>query len=868
MCGLAQDMTGLIIFRAIQGLGAGGFLPPAQIIIGDLIPPAERGKRQGSIAAVYAITSVLGPVLGGLLTDWLSWHWIFYVNLPTGALALYVIAKSMHDSRHGDGRAGAGGGAVPAGAADRAASGQQKKLSGAQPCCYDLERATAQRRRVLYHCPLKDPMARPPMLVIAASLLIAAQAATAAAPAAAMVEAANPFFKPSPLPFQMPQFDQIRDGHFAPAFAEGMRRQLAEVELIANDIRPATFDNTIVALERSGQLLTRVGRTFSNLSGANTNEALQAVERDMAPKQAAHSDRIMLNDKLYQRVNALYAKRDTLGLDAESKRLLERYETDFVRAGARLPGADKEQLKAWNAELAALSTTFSQNLLKETNASALVVDSRAELDGMTPAAIDAAAAAAKASGQDGKFLVALVNTTGQAPLTVLSSHAVRERLMAASLARGSRGGEFDNRDVVLKLARLRAERANLLGYPNHAAYVLEDQTAKTTLAVNTMLAELAKPAVNNAHHEAQAIQGAIDAEKGGFQLAAADWDYYTDKLRAARFNFDESQLKPYFELNSVLLNGVFFAANKLYGITFRERKDLPVYNPDVRVFDVIDADGKPLALFMEDLYARGNKRGGAWMNAYVAQSSLLDLHPVVANHLNIPKPPAGQPTLLTFDEVTTMFHEFGHALHGMFSHVNYPRFSGTSVPRDFVEYPSQVNEMWAVWPEVLKNYARHYQTGATMPAELLDKVAGSKKFNQGFMTTEYLAASLLDQRWHQLTPAQVPTDVLAFEASALKEAGVDFAPVPPRYRSTYFSHVFAGGYSAGYYAYLWSEKLDADTVEWFKDNGGLTRKNGDWFRQQLLARGGSVDALQLYRNFRGRDARIEPLLERRGLEGK
>ena len=708
-------------------------------------------------------------------------------------------------------------------------------------------------------------MARSPLLV-AASLLLAH--AVHAAPVAAPAMAANPFLVPSPLPFHMPQFDKIRDEHYAPAFAEGMQRQLAEVDLIANNPQPATFDNTIVALERSGQLLDRVGRTFSNLSGANTDDALQAVERDMAPKQAAHSDRIMLNDKLYRRVKALYDKRDKLGLDAESKRLLERYDTDFVRAGAKLSNADKDKLKAYNAELAALSTSFSQNLLKETNASALLVASRAELDGMTPAAIDAAAAAANAAGQDGKFLVALVNTTGQAPLAVLSNRAVRERLMAASLARGSRGGEFDNREVVLKLARLRAERAALLGYASHAAYVLEDQTAKTTMAVNTLLAELAKPAVNNARHESQAIQGVIDAEKGGFPVAAADWDYYTDKVRAARFNFDGNQLKPYFELNSVLLNGVFFAANKLYGITFKERKDLPVYNPDVRVFDVIDADGKPLALFMEDFYARGNKRGGAWMNAYVTQSSLLDMHPVLANHLNIPKPPAGQPTLLTFDEVTTMFHEFGHALHGMFSQVKYPRFSGTSVPRDFVEYPSQVNEMWAVWPEVLQSYARHYQTGAAMPDELLGKVAVSKKFNQGFMTTEYLAASLLDQRWHQLAPAQVPADALAFEAAALKEAGVDFAPVPPRYRSTYFSHVFAGGYSAGYYAYLWSEKLDADTVEWFKENGGLTRKNGDWFRQQLLSRGGSVDALQLFRNFRGRDAKIEPLLERRGLDGK
>ncbi len=706
------------------------------------------------------------------------------------------------------------------------------------------------------------------MLVLAASILLAHVAHAAPAAPAAMIESANPFFKASPLPLFMPQFDQIRDAHYAPAFAEGMKRQLAEVALIANNAKPATFDNTIVALERSGQLLNRVQATFSNMSGANTNDALEEIERELSPQLAAHGDAITLNAKLYQRIKSLYDKRDKLGLNSEAKRLLERYNTDFVRAGANLSAADKDKLKAYNGELAALATTFSQNVLKEANAQSLVVDTRAELDGMTPAAIETAAAAAKARGLDGKFLIALTNTTGQAPLAVLSNRAVRLRLMEASLTRGSHGGEFDNRAAVIKLAKLRAERAVLLGYPNYAAYALEDQTAKSTLAVNALLADLAKPAVANARLEAADLQAMVDAEKGGFQVGAADWSFYTDKLRAARFNFDENQLKPYFELNSVLNNGVFFAATKLYGITFKERKDLPVYNPDVRVFDVIDANGKPLALFIADFYARSNKRGGAWMNEYVSQSKLLGTHSVVANHLNIPKPAAGEPTLLTFDEVTTMFHEFGHALHGMFSDVTYPRFSGTNVPSDFVEYPSQVNEMWAVWPEVLQNYGKHYQTGAAMPKELLDKVMGTKKFNQGFMTTEYLAASLVDQRWHQLTPAQVPSDVLAFEAGALKEAGVDFAPVPPRYRTTYFSHSFSGGYSAAYYAYLWSEKLDAESVNWFKENGGLMRKNGDWFRQKLLSRGGSDDALQLFRNFRGRDAKVDALLERRGLAGK
>jgi peptidyl-dipeptidase Dcp len=712
------------------------------------------------------------------------------------------------------------------------------------------------------------------MLVLVASLGLAMTQFAHAAPAApasaatAAALAGNPFLKPSTLPFEYPAFDKIKDEHFAPAFAEGMRVQLQEIDAIANNPKPATFDNTIVAMERSGQLLNRVQTTFQNLQGANTNDALDAIDRDMSPKLAAHGDAIFLNAKLFARVNALYGQRDKLHLDGEAKHLLERYHTDFVRAGAQLSPADKEKLKAINADIATLQTAFTQNVLKEANASALVVDTRAELAGMTDAAIETAAAAAKAKGMDGKFLIAITNTTGQAPLAVLSNRAVRERLMAASLARGSHGGEFDSRAIVLKIAKARADKATLLGYANFAAYALEDQTAKTTTAVNTLLGELAKPAVNNARKEAADLQALATAEGANFQVDAADWAYYTDKLRAQRFSFDENQLKPYFELNNVMTKGVFYAAGKLYGLSFKERKDLPVYNPDVRVFDVFDANGKQLAIFIADMYARSNKQGGAWMNAYVSQSRLLGTHPVVANHLNIPKPAAGEPTLLTYDEVKTAFHEFGHALHGMFSNVTYPRFSGTNVPSDFVEYPSQVNEMWAVWPEVLANYATHYKTGAAMPKELLDKVIASKKFNQGFMTTEYLAAALLDQRWHQLTPAQVPTDVLGFEAAALKDMGVDFAPVPPRYRTTYFSHSFSGGYSAGYYAYLWSEKLDADSVLWFKENGGLLRKNGDWFRKTLLSRGGTDDALQLFRDFRGRDAIIAPLLDRRGLNAQ
>ena len=709
-------------------------------------------------------------------------------------------------------------------------------------------------------------MNRPQMLVIAASLALF-NCAALAAPAAAALPASNPLAAPSTLPLQYPAFDKIKDSHFAPAYAAGMREHLQQMEAIANNPEAPTFDNTIVAMEKSGLLLTRVATIFSSLQGANTNDKLDAIDRDMSPKLAAHNDAIFLNDKLYQRLKTLYTQRATLGLDPESAFLLERYNKDFVLAGADLKPEDKKRLKAYNGQIAVLQTTFNQNVLKETNASALVVSTRTELAGMSDAEITAAAAEAAKRGMKGKFVIPLMNTTGQPALAVLTNRAVRERLLAASMNRGSHGGKFDNRAVVLKLAKLRAERAALLGHPNFATYSLVDQTAQNTANVNKLLSELAKPAVANARKEAAEIQKIIDADKGGFQVAAHDWAFYTDKVRAARYSYDENQLKPYFELDSVLVKGVFFAAEKLYGLTFKERRDLPVYNEDVRVFDVYDADGKQLAIFLADMYARSNKRGGAWMNAYVPQTSLLGTMPVVANHLNIPKPPKGEPTLLTSDEVKTAFHEFGHALHGMLSNVKYPRFSGTNVPRDFVEYPSQVNEMWMTAPEVLANYAKHYKTGEPMPKELLQKVEASKKFNQGYTTTEYLAASILDQRWHQLAADKVPTDMLAFEGSALKEAGVDFAPVPPRYRSTYFSHSMGGDYSAGYYAYLWSEKLDADTVEWFRENGGLLRKNGDHFRKTLLSRGGTAEAMDLFRNFRGRDAKIEPLLERRGLVG-
>jgi peptidyl-dipeptidase Dcp len=700
--------------------------------------------------------------------------------------------------------------------------------------------------------------------MLVTSLTLASSPCSAADPVTFTSD--NPFFAVSPLPYQLPPFDRIKDADYTPAFAAGMREQLAEIAAIAGNPEPASFDNSIVAMERSGQLLQRVSKVFFNLSGANTNDAMDAIERDLAPKLAAHRDAIMLDARLFGRVNALYQKRLQLGLDPESLHLLERYQTDFKRAGAQLSDSDKLKLKDLNAELARLKTRFNQNLLKETRADALIVDSRDELAGLEESAITGAATAAQVRGLSGKFAIELMNTSGQPSQALLSNRQLRQRLHDASLGRGSHGGEFDNRETVLKLARLRAERARLLGYPNHAAYQLEDETAQTTTAVNRLLAQLAPPALANARKEAAAMQEIIDAEGGGFQIAAHDWDFYSEKVRKAKYAVDETQLRPYLELDSVLQNGVFYAASQLYGISLRQRHDLPTYHPDVRVYEVFDADGKPLALFLTDFYARGNKRGGAWMSSYVDQSGLFGTLPVIGNHLNIPKPPAGEPTLLTFDEVTTLFHEFGHALHGMFSSVRYPRFSGTHVPRDFVELPSQINEMWAIWPEVLKHYAKHYQTGATMPPALIDKVIATKKFNQGFHTSEYLAAALLDQHWHQLTPEQVPADVVSFEAGALRQAGVDFPPVPPRYRSSYFSHIFGGGYSAGYYAYIWSEVMVADGVDWFKENAGLSRKNGDWFRQQLLSRGGSADAMSLYRTFRGREPRIDALLESRGLK--
>ena len=690
--------------------------------------------------------------------------------------------------------------------------------------------------------------------------------------AAAADVRANPFFAESTLPLHYPAFDRIKDSDYAPAFDRGMAEQLREVAAISANPAAPTFDNTIIALEKSGDVLQRTSTVFFSLSGVENNDALKKLQAEYAPKLAAHRDAITLDPALFTRIQKLYDARASLGLDAQSVRLIERYHTDFVRAGARLSDADKAHLKQINGELARLGTKFTQNVLAEVNDSALVVDSRAELAGLTDAQIDAAAAAAKAKGLDGKYVIALLNTTGQPPLAQLENRALRERLYKASITRGSRGNAYDNTAIVSQVMKLRAEKAGMLGYPTWAAYVLADQTAKTPEAVNAMLGKLAPAAVANARREGVALQAMIDKEQAAkgqptFALQPWDWAYYTEKVRADKYNFDESQLKPYFEMKNVLENGVFHAAGQLYGLSFKQRTDLPVYHPDVLVYDVYNADGSQLAIFLADMYARPSKRGGAWMNAYVQQSGLTGNLPVVANHLNITKPASG-PTLLTWDEVTTMFHEFGHALHGMFSNVQYPRFSGTSVPRDFVEFPSQVNEMWADWPSVLANYAKHYQTGAPMPKALLDKVLATAKFNQGFATTEYLGSAMLDQSWHRLGADKIPAavGVMAFEAAALKANGTDYAPVPPRYRTPYFSHIM-GGYAAGYYAYIWSEVLDANTVDWIKANGGLTRANGDRFRTTLLSQGGSKDALQLFRDFTGQEPKIEPLLKRRGLDG-
>ena len=705
-------------------------------------------------------------------------------------------------------------------------------------------------------------------LAVAAVLAVAVSACSETTSDRASMAEHNPLLAPSPYPYDFPPFDQIRNEHFGPAIEAAMAEHQAEVEAIANEPEAPTFDNTIVAMERAGQSLSSVMRVFSALAGAHTNAELQATQREFAPRLAAHSDAIQLNPALFERIEAIYAQRDALALDVEAHRLVERYRRQFVRAGAQLSEADKDRLREINSELAQLSTQFSQLVLAEVNDSAVVFDGREWLDGLSDSRIETAAAAAQERGlPEGQYVVTLLNTTGQPPLSSMHNREARERLHRASVDRGTRGGEFDSTETVARIIALRAQRARMLGYDTHADYILEEQTAGSVQTVNDLHTQVGPIAVANARAEGADLQAMInETADEPFDLAFWDWAYYTEQLRQQRFDFDDSEVRPYFEMNNVLVNGVFYSAEKLFGITFQERPDLPSYHPDTTVWEVFEADGTPLGLFITDFYARSSKRGGAWMNSYRINSGLLGGAPVVGNHLNVPKPPEGEPTLLTWDEVTTMFHEFGHAVHGLFSDVYYPSFAATAVPRDFVEYPSQVYEMWADWPDVLNNYARHYQTGEPIPAELLERVMAAAKFNEGFRTTEYLAASVIDMALHQLGPDEVPSadQLMAFEANALAESGMDYAPVPPRYRTPYFSHSM-GGYSAGYYSYFWSEVLDADSVLWIRENGGLDRATGDHFRDTILSRGGSLDAMEMYINFAGREPGIEALLERRGL---
>ncbi|NCT89857.1 M3 family metallopeptidase [Cellulomonas sp. APG4] len=684
------------------------------------------------------------------------------------------------------------------------------------------------------------------------------------------LDPANPFARRSELPYGLPDFTVIADEHYLPAFEAGMVEELAEVDAILADPAPPTEENTLVALERSGALLHRVATVFFNRTSADSSPALDELEEQLAPRLAAHEDAILLDPRLHARLEALAARVDSgeVSLAADAAWLLHTLRRDVARAGAALDPVAQAQVRDLNARITTLESRFGRQLLAESNASAVLVEDEAELEGLGGEQVAAARQAAADRGHEHGWLIELTLFSSQPVLGALRRRDVRRRVHEASVGRGARGGEHDTRATLLELARLRAERARLLGYEHHAAYVAEDATARTTAAVASMLARLAPAAAANARREAADLEGALQADEPGATLEAWDWPYYAERVRAERYSLDDAALRPYLELERVVHDGVFHAANRLYGLTFAERVDLVGYHPDVRVFEVRDAGGGPLGLFLADWYTRESKRGGAWMNNLVDQSRLLDDLPVVVNNLNIPKPPAGEPTLLTWDEVITAFHEFGHALHGLLSDVRLPSQSGTEVPRDFVEYPSQVNEMWAWEPSVLERYAVHHATGEPMPRAWIETMLASRQFNEGFATTEYLAAAILDQAWHTLTPEEVPTDVAeveAFEARALEAAGIAVHAVAPRYRTSYFNHVFGGGYAAAYYSYIWSEVLDADTVEWFAENGGLRRENGDRFRTALLSRGGTRDVLDFFRDLRGRDPEIAPLLARRGL---
>lgn len=679
----------------------------------------------------------------------------------------------------------------------------------------------------------------------------------------------NPLLIESPLPYELPDYERIRPEHYLPAFEAAFAAHRAEVDAITANPDAPTFENTIVALERAGDLLGRVARAFYTVAPAHSTDEIQAIEAAVAPLSAAHGDAIGLDAALFDRIRTVRdAAADDSSLTDEDRYLIERRFTEMHQAGAALADDAKSELTRLNARLAVLTTTFEANLLADTNDLAVVFDSAEELDGLTPGEVSAAAAAAADRGLAGRYVVTLTLFTGHPYLSTLTSRESRRRLLEASRSRGARGNEYDNRAVLREIVQLRAQRAAVLGHPNHAAYVTSDETAGTPDAVAALLRQLAAPAAENARREQRALQAIIDQEPEPFTLEAHDWAFYTERVRAAQYDLDRTALRPWFEAERVLHDGVFRAASALYGVSFTERPDLSSYHPDVRTFEVRDADGTAVGLYVLDLYTRNTKRGGAWMNAITPQSELRGTLPVVVNNLNVSRPAAGEPTLLTLDEVTTLFHEFGHALHGLFARVTYPHFAGTRVFRDFVEFPSQVNEMWIFWPEILSNYARHVETNEPLPSDVVERLLASETFNQGFMTSEYLAAAWIDQAWHTLgVEAATEVDAAEFEAQALADIGLHNPVVPPRYASTYFAHVFAGAYSAAYYSYIWSEVLDADTVEWFRENGGLTRVNGDRFRQRLLGVGGSVDPLAAYRDFRGRDADIAPLLARRGLSG-
>jgi peptidyl-dipeptidase Dcp len=646
---------------------------------------------------------------------------------------------------------------------------------------------------------------------------------------------------------------------------EGIKLENAEIQKIADSTEPPTFENTVVAMEKTGDQLARTAKVFFNLSQSLDDETMEKIKAEIAPQLAKHADDIHLNPKLFARIDTLYKQRTKLGLDPVSLRLLERYHLDFVRAGAQLKEADQKTLRALNEEESTLTTKYSELQLKEMNAGAIVVDDVKDLDGLSPADIAAAAEAAKARKLDGKWVLPLVNTTGQPALSSLTNRALREKIFRASVARGHQNNDNNVTKIISRLAQLRAQRAKLLGFSSYAAFTLDDQMAKTPKAALALTSKVTAAALKRAKAEAAELQKMIDSEKGGFKLEPWDWAFYSEKVRTAKYALDDKQIRPYFELDHVLKDGVFFAANKLYGVTFKQRTDVPVYHPDVRVWEVFDADGSTIGLIYTDYFARESKHGGAWMDSFVDQSDLRDRKPVIVNVLNIPKPSAGQPALLTFDEVTTMFHEFGHGLHGLFSKVKYPYMSGTNTPRDFVEFPSQFNENWALEPSVLASYAKHYQTGAAMPTDLVEKIKKASTFGEGFATLEATSAALVDLEWHALPATAKLQDPEKFEAAALKKYKIDFPAVPPRYHTTYFSHVWGGGYAAGYYAYLWTAVLGADAYQWFVENGGMTAANGKKFRDAILSRGGTVDAHKLYLDFRGKEPSPAGLIKKRGL---